>query len=102
MDFLFQVVMHEMVHAWQTQKGMFVRTRGLFFRFADYSYSPDKTNFFHYSLEQQASIASDYWLLLNSGLLRPNDLHKYRNFNPKKSTHSLLARYKAAMKGFPG
>jgi hypothetical protein len=60
--------MHEMMHVWQAQKGMFVRTRGLFSRFADYSYSLDKTDIFHYGLEQQASLVSDYWLLLHYGL----------------------------------
>ncbi len=55
--------MHELMHVWQAQHGMFVRTRGLFSRFADYSYSLDKENIRHYSLEQQASLVSDYWLL---------------------------------------
>lgn len=95
--------MHEMVHAWQAQKGMFVRTRGLFSRFADYSYSLDKADFLHYGLEQQASIASDYWLLLaygfNSGTLY---LSVYRDYNPNESVYSLISKYKAVMKGFPG
>ncbi|WP_139155834.1 type IV secretion protein Rhs, partial [Enterobacter kobei] len=34
--------MHEMMHVWQTQKGMFVRTRGLFSGIADYTYSLGK------------------------------------------------------------
>ena len=94
--------MHEMVHAWQAQKGMFVRTRGLFSRFADYSYSLDKADFLHYGLEQQASIASDYWLLLNYGLYGHSDLHKYRDYNPNESIYSLTAKYKSILKGFPG
>lgn len=94
--------MHEMVHAWQAQKGMFVRTRGLFSRFADYSYSLDKADFLHYGLEQQASIASDYWLLLNYGLYGHSDLHKYRDYNPNESIYSLTAKYTSILKGFPG
>ncbi len=94
--------MHEMVHAWQAQKGMFVRTRGLFSLFADYSYSLDKANFLHYGLEQQASIASDYWLLLNEGFEHNEDLYKYRNYNPNESIYSLIQKYKSIMKGFPG
>ncbi|QBJ33781.1 type IV secretion protein Rhs [Hafnia alvei] len=94
--------MHEMVHAWQAQKGMFVRTRGLFSGFADYSYSLDKPDFLHYGLEQQASIASDYWLLLNYGLYGHSDLHEYRDYNPNESNRSLITKYKAVMKGFPG
>ena len=95
--------MHEMVHAWQAQKGMFVRTRGLFSRFADNSYSLDKADFLHYGLEQQASIASDYWLLLTYGFNSGTSyLSVYRDYNPNESVYSLISKYKAVMKGFPG
>ena len=50
--------MHELMHVWQAQHGMFVRTRGLFSRFADYSYSLDKENIRHYDHKE-----SDYTLL---------------------------------------
>ncbi|HEX4500273.1 MAG TPA: type IV secretion protein Rhs [Scandinavium sp.] len=94
--------MHEMVHAWQAQKGMFVRTRGLFSRFADYSYSLDKADFLHYGLEQQASIASDYWLLLTYGFNGNNSLYEYRDYSSNQSAYSLIQKYKSIMKGFPG
>lgn len=95
--------MHEMVHAWQAQKGMFVRTRGLFSRFADYSYSLDKADFLHYGLEQQASIASDYWLLLTYGFNSDTlYLIEYRDYHPNVSTHELIRKYKSVLKGFPG
>lgn len=96
------IFMHEMVHAWQAQKGMFVRTRGLFSRFADYSYSLDKAYFLHYGLEQQASIASDYWLLLNHPFDGYGGLNVYRDYNPEESVYSLIQKYKAVLKGFPG
>lgn len=95
------IFMHEMVHAWQAQKGMFVRTRGLFSRFADYSYSLDKAAFLHYGLEQQASVASDYWLLLNEGLEDKNNFHKFRDYHANEPVYSLIQRYKSVMKGFP-
>lgn len=94
--------MHEMVHAWQAQKGMFVRTRGLFSRFADYSYSLDKADFLHYGLEQQASLASDYWLLLNYAFDGYGGFNVYRDYNPSESIYSLVQKYKAVLKGFPG
>ncbi|MEX0501391.1 Uncharacterised protein [Raoultella terrigena] len=94
--------MHEMVHAWQAQKGMFVRTRGLFSRFADYSYSLDKADFLHYGLEQQASIASDYWLLINYGFEGNYGLYEYRDYTLNKSPYNLIYKYKSVMKGFPG
>lgn len=96
------IFMHEMVHAWQAQKGMFVRTRGLFSRFADYYYSLDKGNLLHYSLEQQASIASDYWLLLYHGFPKHMYLVKYKDYNYDESKYSLIQKYKSVLKGFPG
>jgi len=94
--------MHEMVHAWQAQKGMFVRTTGLFSRFADYSYSLDNADFLHYGLEQQASIASDYWLLLTYGFRRDTlYLTEYRDWQPNESTYELIRKYKSVLKGFP-
>jgi hypothetical protein len=93
---------HEMVHAWQSQKGMFVRTRGLFSRFADYSYSLDKADFLHYGLEQQASIASDYWLLINYDFEGNYGLYEYRDYTLNKSPYNLIYKYKSVMKGFPG
>jgi len=74
----------------------------LFSRFADYSYSLDKADFLHYGLEQQASIASDYWLLLNNKLTDYCDLHVYRDYNSSESVYSLIQKYKAVLKGFPG
>lgn len=94
--------MHEMMHVWQHQHGMFVRTRGLFSRFADYYYSLDRKNLLDYGLEQQASIVSDYWLLLNYGFFGNNDIHKYRDYHSNESIQSLIAKYKKILKGFPG
>jgi hypothetical protein len=42
--------------------------QGLFSGIADYSYNLDKADIFHYGLDQQASIVSDYWLLKYNGL----------------------------------
>lgn len=70
---LISLYMHEMMHVWQTQKGMFVRTRGFFSGIADYTYSLDKVDLLHYGLEQQASIVSDYWLLKCFGLEKKSE-----------------------------
>jgi hypothetical protein len=93
--------MHEMMHVWQAQKGMFVRTRGFFSCFADYSYSLDKADILHYSLEQQASLVSDYWLLLTYGFTGHTDLIQYRDYDTNESIYSLIEKYKSVMKGFP-
>jgi len=60
--------MHEMGHVWQHQHGQWVRTRGLFSWAADYFYQLDKEKIMDYSLEQQASILADYWVLLIYGI----------------------------------
>jgi hypothetical protein len=96
------IFMHEMMHVWQAQRGMFVRTRGMFSRFADYSYTMDKADITHYGLEQQASLVSDYWLLVNYGLYGHSDLHEYRDYDANESVYELIRKYKSVMKGFPG
>ena len=94
--------MHEMMHVWQTQKGMFVRTRGLFSGIADYSYSLDKADLLHYGLEQQASIVSDYWLLKFHGLTNNEHLFEYRDFNRNETIYYFLLKYQEILRGFPG
>ncbi|MNY30286.1 hypothetical protein D3C86_1643840 [compost metagenome] len=73
----------------------------LFSRFADYSYSLDKADFLHYGLEQQASLASDYWLLLHYGFEGNDALYDYRDYSPNDSVDNLVQKYKSVLKGFP-
>lgn len=62
------VFIHEMGHVWQHQKGMWVRTRGLFSWAAEYRYRLDDKRLLHnYPMEQQASIVADYWFLNKYG-----------------------------------
>ncbi|UQY42677.1 type IV secretion protein Rhs [Mixta hanseatica] len=58
---------HEMMHVWQHQKHMWVRMRGLFSWAADYSYQLDGKPLLSYSLEQQAQIVADYYVLYTYG-----------------------------------
>ncbi|WP_235425987.1 type IV secretion protein Rhs [Erwinia tracheiphila] len=61
--------MHEMTHVWQHQHGMWVRTRGIFSWVSTYKYiiDPNK-NLSKYSMEQQAQIIADYFLLKKYGV----------------------------------
>ncbi|AVR02338.1 hypothetical protein [Pluralibacter gergoviae] len=60
---------HEMVHVLQHQVGMNVRTRGAFSWAASYEYSlPSDKKLADFGMEQQASIVSDYFFLVNFGL----------------------------------
>jgi hypothetical protein len=96
------IFIHEMMHVWQTQKGMFVRTRGLFSGIADYTYNFDQVDLLHYGLEQQASIVSDYWLVKYFGLENNEHLLKYRDLFLKETVYFLLQKYENLLKGFPG
>lgn len=58
---------HEMMHVWQHQKHMWVRMRGLVSWAADYSYQLDGRPLLSYSLEQQAQIMADYYVLRTYG-----------------------------------
>nr|WP_310615937.1 type IV secretion protein Rhs [Pantoea cypripedii] len=59
---------HELAHVWQHQQGRWVRLRGMFSWAADYYYQLNNQELTDYSLEQQASIIADYWLLKRYGL----------------------------------
>lgn len=94
--------MHEMMHVWQHQRGMWVRMRGAFSWAADYTYSLDKTNLLEYGLEQQASIVSDYWLLKSYGFWGNSHLFDYRNYDPAEPVTILIKKYERILEGFPG
>lgn len=94
--------LHEMMHIWQHQRGMWVRTRGAFSWAADYTYSLDKANLLDYGLEQQASIVSDYWLLKHYGFLGYNLLYDYRDYDPSEPVLTLIKKYEKVLGSFPG
>ncbi|WP_281649177.1 hypothetical protein [Parendozoicomonas sp. Alg238-R29] len=59
------LLVHEMVHVWQHQKGINVKLRGTFERTYKYlPLTPDK-KFADYNIEQQGDIVRDFFYLLN-------------------------------------
>ncbi|WP_024550123.1 hypothetical protein [Siccibacter turicensis] len=92
--------MHEMMHVWQHQRGMWVRVRGAFSWAADYTYSLDK-DLLEYGLEQQASIVSDYWLLRHYGFWGNSNLYAYRDYEPSEPARELLTKYEQVLGRFP-
>jgi hypothetical protein len=57
-------LIHELTHAWQHQKGMWVRIGAIFHRSYEYGSLKGSTKGFRsYHIEQQASIVEDYFLL---------------------------------------
>jgi len=95
------IFLHEMMHVWQIQHGMWVRTRGAFSWAADYTYDLDKPNLSNYGMEQQACIVSDYWLLKTYGFFGHENLYSLRNYDPSEPTLELMARYKKVLGSFP-
>jgi len=94
--------LHEMMHVWQHQRGMMVRMRGAFSWAADYSYDLAKNTLSDYSLEQQACIVSDYWLLTKHRFYNYEYCIKYRDYNPHENTRVLISKYKKILGCFPG
>ncbi|WP_246316608.1 type IV secretion protein Rhs [Scandinavium goeteborgense] len=94
------IFLHEMMHVWQHQHGMWVRSRGAFSWAADYYYTLDKNNLSDYSMEQQACIVSDYWLLKSYGFRGYGDLHNLRDYDESEPDLHLMARYEQVLRGF--
>lgn len=61
-----QMFVHESVHVWQFQNGMNVMLRGVYSWAADYNYDFGK-HLLAYSMEQQAQIVADFWVLNHFG-----------------------------------
>ncbi|WP_145521616.1 type IV secretion protein Rhs [Yersinia aldovae] len=60
---------HEMVHVWQQQQVMWVKARGVFSWASSYKYIIDVSKKLNdYSMEQQAQIIADYFLLKTYGM----------------------------------
>ncbi|MBB1201118.1 type IV secretion protein Rhs [Enterobacteriaceae bacterium 89] len=93
--------LHEMMHIWQHQRGMWVRLRGSMSWAADYSYNLDKANLLDYSLEQQASIVSDYWVLVHHGFYHTPARIEYRKYDASEPEHLLIKKYEDVLGSFP-
>ena len=77
---------HEMVHIWQYQMGMWVALRGACSLLVDYHYTlADDKVLSDYGMEQQASIIADYYLLRDFGYDAWCDRtkQKYKGGEPK-------------------
>lgn len=90
-----------MMHVYQHQRGMWVRTRGAFSWVVDYQYTLDKDKLSDYPMEQQACIVSDYWLLIHYGFYGYNNLYRLKNYHPSEPVNELMAKYQKVLRGFP-
>ena len=91
---------HEMMHVWQYQKGYAVKLRGLFSWAANYHYDLNLQSVVSYSMEQQASIVADYWLLINYGLVADLANVNYVG-DTTESVNTLSEKYKKVLNLFP-
>ncbi|EIM3170618.1 type IV secretion protein Rhs [Escherichia coli] len=87
---------HEMMHVWQYQKGYAVKLRGLFSWAANYHYDLNLQSIASYSMEQQASIVADYWLLINYGLVADLANVNYVG-DTTESVNTLSEKYKRCL-----
>ena len=92
--------LHEMMHVWQYQKGYAVKLRGLFSWAANYHYDLNLQSISSYSMEQQASIVADYWLLINYGLVADLANVNYVG-DTTESVNTLSEKYKKVLNLFP-
>jgi len=93
--------MHEMMHVWQYQHGMNIRMRGLVSWAVSYKYDLTRNSLSSYSMEQQASIVSDFWLLVNFGFANYKRIINYKNYDTALSVRELIDEYKKILKSFP-
>lgn len=60
------LLLHEMTHVWQVQKGVWLKLRRLLWDFGDYDYDLDPNKRLQdYKVEEQGSIIEDYYLIKN-------------------------------------
>lgn len=83
---------HELAHVWQHQHGQWVRLRGAFSWAANYDYRLDvNKTLIKYSLEQQACIISDYWLLIHYGYdAWEHGISRFVNYTGPKNNKIIL------------
>lgn len=97
------VFLHELCHVWQYQHGMAVKLRGLFSWAVDYHYDLAKARLSDYSMEQQASIVSDYYILRDLGYSTWQDLwgNNFVNKDNYYNDTDLLRMYEKILGSFP-
>lgn len=60
------LLLHEMTHVWQVQKGVWLKMRRLFWDRGDYDYDLDPSKKLQdYKVEEQGAIIQDYYLIKN-------------------------------------
>ncbi|SRR5471030_311270 len=97
------IFLHELCHVWQYQHGMMVKLRGLFSWAVDYHYNLAKPRLSDYSMEQQASIVSDYYILRDYGYSQWQDLwgNNFINKDGDYNDTDLLRMYEKILGSFP-
>lgn len=91
------ILIHELAHVWQRERGMHVRLRGAFSWAARYDYELDNRPLHEYSLEQQAQIIADYFVLIREGYsawLKNREIYGITCLNkvPERTLFALFAR----------
>lgn len=92
---------HELSHVWQYQHGMKVKLRGLVSWVAKYEYALDSWPLSTYSMEQQAQIIADYYILTQPNSRGDWDWSNKCSNCDGLSDDELLKQYKYTLRAFP-
>ncbi|MEZ3499343.1 type IV secretion protein Rhs [Pantoea sp. KPR_PJ] len=104
-DELQHLFIHEMSHVWQRARGMNVIGRGLISWLVSYRYTLDGRILSEYSLEQQAQIIADSFVLQSFGyeIWNKLEINRYPDVTLDGDISESVIRegYQIALKGFP-
>lgn len=104
-DSLQHLFIHEMGHVWQREKGMNIILRGLVSWMVNYRYTLDGRLLSEYSMEQQAQIIADNFVLQRFGYNAWNylEIKKYPVVTLDGDTSESVIRdqYRNTLRGFP-
>lgn len=102
-DDLQHMFIHEMSHVWQRARGMNVIGRGLVSWMVSYHYSLDGRLLSEYSMEQQAQIIADHFILDVHGYDRWQRLRGWEivTLDGDSSETTIREMYRNSLRGFP-
>lgn len=102
-DDMQHMFIHEMSHVWQRARGMSVMGRGLASWMVSYHYTLDGRLLSEYSMEQQAQIIADHFILEVHGYDRWQRLRGWEivALNGDSFETTIREMYKNSLRGFP-
>jgi hypothetical protein len=97
------IFIHELSHIWQRNRGMYVRVNGLISGLVSYRYHLNGRPLRRYSMEQQAQIIADYFILKTYGYASWMALRARGDVTLDGDLREsrMLSEYQKTLQGFP-